>query len=532
MPLILPKGIVVNNSPQIETSIEQIDQEPLELKDIAKFWKVYTTTQRRLLDPTAERLENYWWRIWGSEKKTLQAATVAKLFAHISNGETIVPLRGPPNRDESGPFLTKDSRNGPGASSSTILQQPSPTRRSTASSSVASKGTTAPPHPILKKSRGPSSSGPRPTARFISPHESQDEPEPEQEPEPNSPPSPGPNVMARPPSPPVLASEKKRLPTKPVGKKKGQVFVASAAASKKRPVLMRRQGSQNSHSSTDSATKPPETAQVDANPSQAACSPPNTTEPAVAVRGKQAPSRVQEAPKISRRSSGTVPSAKKHSTGTNAVTKRHPQAGNAQGSRLAEQESWVEVSHESQLTEHQSEQSTTTSEHNNNSSNVKRPQQNEGPQSQRTVSQEAPRPNNVAKEDIKEDKLPPSSTSHRLAVRHPHRQMSDGDRIQSGASKRPSIRETRSASTLTPAPRESSREATVTSKKGKEKEVEQPRQAEMFAKRPVPPVADKATPKPTFSGPLTKSKSQLTLLLEEDRAKSGKQESSSRRHKR
>lgn len=42
-------------------------------------------------------------------------------------------------------------------------------------SSSASKP--PPAHPILKKARGPSSSGPRPTARFVSPHESADEDE-------------------------------------------------------------------------------------------------------------------------------------------------------------------------------------------------------------------------------------------------------------------------------------------------------------------------------------------------------------------
>lgn len=61
---------------------------------------VYTTTKRRLLDPTAERLENYWWRIWGSRSRELDASTVARLFVHISEGDTFVPLRGPPNRYE------------------------------------------------------------------------------------------------------------------------------------------------------------------------------------------------------------------------------------------------------------------------------------------------------------------------------------------------------------------------------------------------------------------------------------------------
>jgi len=38
MALILPKGIVVN-SPEATLSIERINAEPLDLADIAKFWK-------------------------------------------------------------------------------------------------------------------------------------------------------------------------------------------------------------------------------------------------------------------------------------------------------------------------------------------------------------------------------------------------------------------------------------------------------------------------------------------------------------
>lgn len=63
---------------------------------------MYTATHRRLLDPTAERLENYWWRIWGSRHMKLDGSVAARLFLEISFGPTIVPLRGPPNRDESG----------------------------------------------------------------------------------------------------------------------------------------------------------------------------------------------------------------------------------------------------------------------------------------------------------------------------------------------------------------------------------------------------------------------------------------------
>jgi hypothetical protein len=51
------------------------------------------------------RLENYWWRIWGSRKRQLDGATVAHMFAYISDGISFVPLRGPANRDEGSPPL-------------------------------------------------------------------------------------------------------------------------------------------------------------------------------------------------------------------------------------------------------------------------------------------------------------------------------------------------------------------------------------------------------------------------------------------
>ncbi|RFU32407.1 hypothetical protein B7463_g3920, partial [Scytalidium lignicola] len=541
MSLILPKGIVVN-SPGLNLSIEKINQEPLELTDIAKFWKVYTTTQRRLLDPTAERLENYWWRIWGSRQRSLKGATVARLFAHISDGETFMPLRGPPNRDEGGSSLQSTFRHGPGSSSSTTLQLTSPTRRSTASSSIASKGPAPSPHPILKKSRGPSSSGPRPTARFISPHESQDEPEPSSSHSPSS------HVVARPHSPQNVAHpERKRSSTKS-NKKKGQVTVASTTASKKRPVIMRRQGSQNSHSSTDSSTRPSEAPHLDTDLSSAGRSPPNFAELSAATRRKPASSRVQDdvPSSSSRRSSGMGPSVGKRNPGIDAVTKRHPQTGRIQESQaIEEEEGWVEVSPHDQLVEDRSKRSQMESARNNNSSAVKS-QLTAGLQSRGIVSEGAHGPDNTMQEGLERDTKPLPSTTHGLTVRHPHRQMSDGDRgIQNVAAGRPSIRATKSAVTLSPAPAESSgqsaQQATVghtgrrtaeALNKGKERDLEQPRHAEMFSKRPVPPLADRTAPKPTFAGPLGKSKSQLTLLLEEDNAKSRKNGSSSGKDKR
>ncbi|CAG8948666.1 hypothetical protein HYFRA_00001786 [Hymenoscyphus fraxineus] len=286
-PKILPKGFVVN-SDQIEGNIERIASEPVGVEDIAKIWKVYTTTKRRLLDPTAERLENYWWRIWGSRRRHLDGATVARLFANISDGQSFVPLRGPPNRDEGDTPVKKNILLAPESTTSTTPQRPNPRpiRNHTSSSSNLSRPPTVMPHPILKKTRGPSSNGPRPTARFVSPHESEHETEPASSSTSNA------HVVVQPPSPLAPEDTKadkkssattRKKPTKPT-------FVATSATKKKRPVMPRRQSSQTSQvsqiSNTSSATGSPASLQ---SPAQR-----TLTELGVARGKRAASSRFQE----------------------------------------------------------------------------------------------------------------------------------------------------------------------------------------------------------------------------------------------
>src|SRR4051794_3857007 len=64
------------------------------------FRPVYTTTFRRLVDPTAFRLENFWWHVWGSDRRYLSGPKLAKLFEEFSKGPTFVPLRSTANRYE------------------------------------------------------------------------------------------------------------------------------------------------------------------------------------------------------------------------------------------------------------------------------------------------------------------------------------------------------------------------------------------------------------------------------------------------
>ena len=59
---------------------------------------VYTTTFRRLEDPTASRLEAFWWHVMGSDRRFLSGKALAKMFEEISKGPSFTPLRGPSNR--------------------------------------------------------------------------------------------------------------------------------------------------------------------------------------------------------------------------------------------------------------------------------------------------------------------------------------------------------------------------------------------------------------------------------------------------
>lgn len=56
---------------------------------------VYTTTFRRRFDPSAYRLENFWWHVWGSDKRNLSGPALARLFEELSNGPTYAPLWSP-----------------------------------------------------------------------------------------------------------------------------------------------------------------------------------------------------------------------------------------------------------------------------------------------------------------------------------------------------------------------------------------------------------------------------------------------------
>lgn len=249
---LLPKGIVFD-SPTIYAEVAKLPVVPLE--DIHRHWKTYTRTHKSLHDPTACRLENFWWHVWGSDRRSLSGKTLARIWEQIASGPTFVPLRGPPNRWEPPPKPTRsmhesDSAQPPQAQDvgSQIRDTPSSIAKGAIYGLTPSSSRPPPAHTILKKPRGPSNSGPRPTARFVDVPDSEDETS--QQSENNVGPSTKKKADAR-------ASSSSISPAKVDRKPAPKKFVASSTTSKRRPVLPRRQSSQSSTGSVTASDPSP-----------------------------------------------------------------------------------------------------------------------------------------------------------------------------------------------------------------------------------------------------------------------------------
>ncbi|KAM3518829.1 hypothetical protein MY4038_009980, partial [Beauveria bassiana] len=149
-PTALPKGILKNSSTVYD---EVASYSTLPPDKVYRYWHVYTTTNKKLKDPTARRLENFWWHVWGSDRSKLSGRVLARIFQDISLGPTVVPLKGPSNRWE-GP--NKDSK---------------PNGKSAVRSSSSALHSLQLP-PILKKVSSSSTSIAKNSTRFVSPQES------------------------------------------------------------------------------------------------------------------------------------------------------------------------------------------------------------------------------------------------------------------------------------------------------------------------------------------------------------------------
>ncbi|KAL2137563.1 hypothetical protein VTI28DRAFT_9062 [Corynascus sepedonium] len=96
MGAVMPLGFF-ENTKEIYAEIASYPVVPPE--KIRQYWNVYTTTFRRLFDPSAFRLENFWWHVWGSDRlRNLSGPELARLFEEFSNGPTFVPLPSPADR--------------------------------------------------------------------------------------------------------------------------------------------------------------------------------------------------------------------------------------------------------------------------------------------------------------------------------------------------------------------------------------------------------------------------------------------------
>ena len=376
------------------------------------------------------------------------------------------------------------------------------------------------PHPILKKTRGPSTSGPRPTARFISPPESDDEEGPSSSVSTNS--QTNSHVVVEPPSPDSQNAKFDRK-SSPSNKKKGS-FVASAR--KKRPVIVRRQSSQTSQSSTEAV---PSIASVQ---SSAGRTPPTVLEQS---RNPQQ-SRFQEnfSPPPDRSKS-----PKKRSTLRVSDSKRTPPrtTSASRGGKASASDEIGERAFPSgdpgpstqlrrienlQTTEEPAEELTA--------------EELEEIEVQRSLLAEA---NARVKKGLRTETTPlPSSTSSGFRVLHralrPH---SEGSIEKKSLSAVQLLdHETKGAASLAPTLTDAAGQVNLgnvgvpstsssASKKdkGKERNTEDVSGSGMFAKRPVQPAHPEVVPDST--GSLMRSKSQLTLLLERDRARSGEHKS-------
>ncbi|KAI0805035.1 hypothetical protein GGR55DRAFT_295216 [Xylaria sp. FL0064] len=234
---VLPKGIVLNRE-DVYAEIAKYDVIPVER--ILRACHVFSTTSRELYDPTARRLENFWTRMLGGNRRYLSGRVVARLFKDISEETSFVKLRGPDNRYEPPSPSSSASRAHVVQAISTVPELKSKGKPTTPSTKT--------PRPILKRPRGPSSSGPRPTARFASPPESEREEDSTKRDDNTA------STAAKDSGSSTATERNPKPPRTHKSKKKATTFVASTT-SRRRPEMPRRSSSQSSSKASDVGSK-------------------------------------------------------------------------------------------------------------------------------------------------------------------------------------------------------------------------------------------------------------------------------------
>ncbi|EGX49405.1 hypothetical protein AOL_s00078g438 [Orbilia oligospora ATCC 24927] len=79
---------IVDNRHSLTDDIRKIDK--VQVEELTRLWKVYTTNKNIIA--TGRRLENLFWRIWGSTRiqENISGNTVAKIFLMIDQGEEAI----------------------------------------------------------------------------------------------------------------------------------------------------------------------------------------------------------------------------------------------------------------------------------------------------------------------------------------------------------------------------------------------------------------------------------------------------------
>ncbi|CAJ2503986.1 Uu.00g113800.m01.CDS01 [Anthostomella pinea] len=335
--MILPKGIVFNKE-SVYQEIAKFDVVPTD--HILKACHVFSITSRELFDPTARRLENFWTRVLGGDRRHLPGTVIARLFRDISEEPPFVKLRGPPNRYEPPSPKSQASET---RKVQAILEEstvrPEEVRskgKGRGKGKGKGKGKMVPPspssskvpHPILKKPRGPSASGPRPTARFVSPSGSDAEDDDARESEVASSDSTAvtPSIDSN-----ATVKEEKKKPPNTTPKKKTTSFMASTS-SRRRPAMPRRPSSQSTITSTTSG---PEVGPKEEDYSQAAPSTMSET----SGKGSRAATIEQEGKeRLTAKAAGKRPDRRSSADKVIPLRPSGPQTGNQEDRPVTVQE--------------------------------------------------------------------------------------------------------------------------------------------------------------------------------------------------
>jgi hypothetical protein len=371
------------------------------------------------------------------------------------------------------------------------------------------------PPPILKKSRGPSSTGPRPTARFISPHTSEEEDTAEASPTTSL----GANVVVRPPTPPTpvsqMSKDEKKAEMSAGSRKKAHGFVAAAAAHKRRPGVPRRPNS-------DPATRAHESASSSSNKDTCKSLPEKANErQGLGISQNQLDFHEQASPspdillsaKTSRKTRSGKSGHSRVSPRQSSASKRESDHGSATSSTLYGVQDEVETPDRLRPTGKKQDDLS-------RGDSIDR-----GSQAKAQAGQLEPQPGVSSPSLAPRD---PSSTLRsekvvqpRLTERHLPRNP-DG---KSSISVAPTYTTATGETDNRDRPGLETAEYQGASALGRDEERSLGRleQASLFAKRPVQPAKSASalfvSPAHQSNGSMSRSKSQLTLLLEKDRAK-------------